>query len=179
MNTTQMTFSDIEQSRRKKNTRRETFLRRMNGLVPWQECLAMLRPYYPEGKRGRPPRRIEVMLRMYLLQTWYDLNDEALVDAIYDSYAFRNFMGINFLEELVPDMSTLRKFKRMLSEHQLDETLDKKIDDVLSARGLILRQGSMVGASLARGGAAARAEKKARSASGTPGQQAKTADQAD
>ncbi len=64
-------------------------------------------PYYPQRKRDRPPRGIELMLRMHLLQSWFNLSDEGLEDAIYDSCAMRNFAGINFLEEQVPDATTL------------------------------------------------------------------------
>ena len=76
-------------------------------------------PYYPSGKRGRPPNGIEIMLRMYLLQIWFNLSDEGTEDAIYDSYAMRKFVGINFLEEDVPDATTLLKFRRLLEQHGL------------------------------------------------------------
>ena len=95
----QMTFSDMEYSGRKRVTQKEKFLREMNEIIPWADWVSKILPYYPTGKRGRPPRGIEVMLRMYLLQIWFNLSDEGLEDAIYDSYAMRNFIGINFLEE--------------------------------------------------------------------------------
>lgn len=80
----QMTFSDVENSGRKKVTQKEKFLREMEAIIPWGEWVAKIAPHYPAGKRGRPPRGIEVMLRMYLLQIWFSLSDEGLEDAIYD-----------------------------------------------------------------------------------------------
>ena len=89
----QTTFSDIEYGNRKRTTKREEFLDIMEEIIPWDEWVEFVRPYYPAGKRGRPTKGIEKMLRMYLLQTWFNLSDEGVEDAIYDSYAFRKFMG--------------------------------------------------------------------------------------
>ena len=70
----QQTFTDIEYSGRKRKTKREEFLQVMNDIIPWAEWIALIRPYYPKGKRGRPPKGIETMLRMYLLQVWFNLS---------------------------------------------------------------------------------------------------------
>ena len=83
----QETFTDIEYSYRKKKTKREEFLEIMDEIIPWDEWVGVIEPYYPKGKRGRPPMGIEKMLRMYLLQIWFNLSDPATEDAIYDSYA--------------------------------------------------------------------------------------------
>lgn len=91
----QLTFSDMEYGGRKKVTQKEKFLQTMNQIVPWEEWIKKIEPYYPTGKRGRPPRGIEVMLRMYLLQIWFNLSDVELEDAIYDSYAFQRFIGMH------------------------------------------------------------------------------------
>ena len=72
----QMTFSDMEYSGRKRVTQKEKFLREMNDIIPWADWVNKILPYYPKGKRGRPPRGIEVMLRMYLLQIWFNLSDD-------------------------------------------------------------------------------------------------------
>ena len=103
----QTTFSDFEYANRKRTTKREEFLKTMDEVIPWRELVACIRPHYPSGKRGRPPRGIEPMLRMYLLQVWFNLSDEAVEDSIYDSYAMRSFVGLNFLEEQTPDATTL------------------------------------------------------------------------
>ena len=57
---------------------------------------------------------IEKMLRMYLLQIWFNLSDPATEDAIYDSYAMRKFTGIDFMTETVPDETTLCKFLSLI-----------------------------------------------------------------
>ena len=103
----QETFADIEYSFRKKKTKREEFLVIMDEIIPWDEWVGVIKPYYPTGKRGRPPMGIEKMLRMYLLQIWFNLSDPATEDAIYDSYAVRKFTGIDFMTEAVPDETTL------------------------------------------------------------------------
>ena len=140
----QMTFSDMEYSGRKRVTQKEKFLREMNEIIPWADWVNKILPYYPTGKRGRPPRGIEVMLRMYLLQIWFNLSDEGLEDAIYDSYAMRNFVGINFLEEQVPDATTLLKFRHLLEEHNLGEAIFNDIKERLQQTGLMMRGGTIV-----------------------------------
>ena len=112
----QESFSDMEYACRKKKTKREEFLEIMDEIIPWDEWVSLIVPHYPTGKRGRPPIGIETMLRMYLLQCWFSLSDEGVEDAIYDSYAMRKFMGINFFEQDVPDAINrcLEKAGRMM-----------------------------------------------------------------
>ena len=144
----QMTFSDMEYSGRKRITQKEKFLSEMNDIIPWTDWVNKIVPYYPKGKRGRPPRGIEVMLRMYLLQIWFNLSDEGLEDAIYDSYAMRNFVGINYLEEQVPDATTLLKFRHLLEEHHLGEEIFNDIRERLQRAGLMMRGGTIVDATI-------------------------------
>ena len=89
----------------------------MDEIIPWDEWVAYVEPHYPKGQRGRPPLGIEKMLRMYLLQCWFNLSDEGVEDGIYDSYALRSFMKINFVDEQVPDATTLLKFRHLLEQH--------------------------------------------------------------
>ena len=103
----QQTLSDMEYGSRKKKTKREEFLEIMDEIIPWNEWVEMIRPYYPAGRRGRPPIDLELILRMYLLQVWFNLSDPGTEDAIYDSYAMRKFTGIDFLTASVPDETTL------------------------------------------------------------------------
>ena len=138
-----MTFSDYEYSLRKRKTKREEFLDIMNEIIPWEEWVEFVRPYYPNGKRGRPTKGIEKMLRMYLLQIWFNLSDEGVEDAIYDSYAFRKFMNIDFMEEQVPDATTLLKFRHLLEENHLGEVFFKAINRVMEATGHIMHGGTI------------------------------------
>ena len=91
----QISFSELEYIGQKRQTRRELFLRKMEALVPWREWLALIEPHYPRGERGRRPIGCERMLRLYLLQGWYNLSDEGLEDAVCDSQALRRFSGID------------------------------------------------------------------------------------
>ena len=144
----QMTFSDVEYSHRKKMTRKEQFLHEMDAIIPWESWVAIIAPFYPTGKRGRPPRGIEIMLRMYLLQNWFHLGDEAIEDAIYDTYPFQRFLGINFLEEQVPDATTLLNFRHLLEEHELCKALFDDVNSRLEAAGLMMRGGTIVDATI-------------------------------
>ena len=144
----QQTFSDIEYSNRKKKTKRDEFLEVMEEIIPWDEWTALVKPHYFKGKRGRPPKGIEKMLRMYLLQIWFNLSDEGVEDAIYDSYAMRKFMGIDFMTEQVPDATTLLKFRRIIEESGLGKGFFNAINDCLEKCGHIMRGGTIVDATL-------------------------------
>ena len=144
----QQTFSDYEYSNRKRKTKREEFLEIMDEIIPWDEWISLIIPYYPSGKRGRPPIGIEIKLRMYLLQVWFNLSDEGTEDAIYDSYAMRKFVGINFLEEDVPDATTLLKFRRLLEKHGLNKIFFEAINRVMVETGHMLKGGSVVDATI-------------------------------
>jgi IS5 family transposase len=106
--TKQLSFSQAEYGNKKKLTRRDVFLAEMENVVPWVRLFAVIEPYYPKsGKRGRPPIGLERMLRMYFVQQWYGLADEAVEDALYDSQALRDFCGINLAKESVPDATLI------------------------------------------------------------------------
>ena len=144
----QQTFGDIEYSNRRRITRREKFLAIMDAIIPWAEWIAMIQPYYYANTRGRKPKDIEVMLRMYLMQDWFNLSDEGIEEAIYDSYAMRRFLGINFSEEQVPDATTLLKFRHLLEENHLGEEFFKAINRVMEATGHIMHGGTIVDATI-------------------------------
>ena len=144
----QPSFSQAEFADKKKITRREKFLTRMESLIPWTKLLAVIEPFYPKGERGRPPIGLERMLRVYCLQQWYGLADEALEDALYDSQSLQGFARIDLVAEGVPDATTLLKFRRLLETHDLCKGLFAAINADLTARGLLLREGTLVDATL-------------------------------
>lgn len=144
----QQTLSDIEYSNRKRKTKREAFLESMNELIPWTHWVEMIRPYYPAGKRGRPPKDIEIMLRMYFVQNWFSLSDEGIEDEIYDSYAMRTFMHIDFLDTQVPDATTLLHFRHLIETNQLGEKIFNDVKERLDKAGLIMHGGTVVDATL-------------------------------
>jgi IS5 family transposase len=146
--THQPSFAHAEFATKKKTTRREKFLARMEAVIPWPQLLAVIEPFYPKGQRGRPPIGLERMLRVYFLQQWYGLADEALEDALYDSQALQSFARIDLSAEGVPDATTLLNFRHLLETHDLCKALFTAINADLTARGLLLRAGTLVDATL-------------------------------
>ena len=144
----QMTFTDIEYFNRRRKTKREEFLDAMDKIIPWVYWADMIRPYYFSNKRGRKPIGIETMLRMYLMQVWFNLSDEGIEDSIYDSYAMRSFMHIDFNERQVPDATTLLKFRHMLEENKIGEKIFADVNRRLDESGLMMHGGTIVDASL-------------------------------
>ena len=145
----QPSFTDMEYAQRKRKTKRDEFLAIMEEVIPWDEWTSIIAPYYPKGKRGRPTRGMETMLRMYLLANWFNLSDEGVEEAIYDSYAFRHFMKIDFTdEEQVPDATTLCKFRKLLDENGVTKLFFGSIKQFLDKHGKLMHGGSIVDATL-------------------------------
>jgi IS5 family transposase len=145
----QRSFSDLEYAAKKKVTRRDRFLAEIEAVTPWPELIAAIEPFYPKGGgRGRPPIGVERMLRMYIAQQCFGLSDAGAEDAIYDSQAIRGFVGINLVREAAPDATTLLKFRRLLEEHQLTERIFTTINAYLAEKGLLLREGTVVDATI-------------------------------
>src|SRR5690554_5898583 len=145
----QRSFSDLEYAAKKKVTRRDRFLAEIERLTPWAALEAALEPFYPKGGgRGRPPIGLARMLRMYVAQQCFGLSDEGIEDALYDSQAIRCFVGIDLSREAAPDATTLLKFRRQLETHQLTESIFNAISAHLAEKGLMLREGTIVDATL-------------------------------
>lgn len=145
----QISFALAEYEGKKKLTRREIFLGKMEQVVPWSRLMEVIEPFYPKsGKRGRPPIGLERMLRMYFVQQWYGLADEAVEDAVYDSQALRNFMGIDLSRTSVPDATTLMGFRHLLEAHDLTKAMLVEVNVMLIERGLLMTQGTLVDATL-------------------------------
>ena len=143
----QGSFSQAEYAGKKKQTRRDKFLAEMEQVVPWARLVARLQPFYPKGERGRPPIGLERMLRIYFLQQWYGLADEALEDALYDSQALRGFAGIDLAVATVPEATTVLNFRHWLEQHDLTKVLFDEVGAMLEERGLLMRQGTIPGSS--------------------------------
>lgn len=147
----QKSFSDFEytQARERRQTRRDRFLAEIEACTPWNELVAALEEHYPKsGKRGRPPMGLERMLRMYIAQNCFGLSDEGIEDAIYDSFAIRRFVGVDLGRDPVPDATTLLKFRRLLETNGLTERIFQTIRQHLANKGLMMREGTIVDASL-------------------------------
>ena len=136
----QGSFAEAEYAGKKKQTRRDKFLAEMEQAVPWPRLVARLAPLYPKGERGRPPIPLERMLRVYFVQQWYGLADEAVEDAFYDSQALRGFAGIVLNRDPIPDATTVLHFRHWLERHDLTQGLFKEVNAMLEERGLLMRQ---------------------------------------
>lgn len=134
--------------RYRRPTKRDEFLTTMNGIVLWAELCAVIEPHYPKAGNGRPPIGLERMLRMYFVQHWFNLADEACQEALLDSTALRRFVGIDLGCERVPDGTTLLKFRRLLEDKKLGQALFAKVGEVLQSRGLRVGSGTIVDATI-------------------------------
>lgn len=144
----QTSLLDLALQSKSRVTRRETFLAEMERVVPWAELVALIEPVYPKGNRGRPPIGIERMLRLYFIQLWNHFSDEATEDALYDMPILARFVGIDLLRERVPDATTLMNFRHLLEAHRLAPRILDRVNAQLEAQGLLLREGTIVDATL-------------------------------
>jgi transposase, IS5 family len=158
----QLSFATAEFLGKKKMTRREKFLSEMEQVVPWGRLVSLIEPHYPKGHRGRPPIGVERMLRVYFLQQWYGLADEALEDTIYDSQAMRLFVGIDLSVESVPDATTLLKFRHLLEEHELTKQIFAEVVALLSEKQLLMKEGTIVDATIIEAAPSTKNRKKER-----------------
>jgi len=144
---TQLTFGDAEYAGKRKRTKRETFLAEMEQVTPWSALLARIEPVYPKAGRGRHPYPLETMLRIHLMQQWFGYSDPAMEEALYEIAPLRQFAKLTLLRAL-PDDATIRNFRRLLERDGLAADLFNTINAHLSAHGLLLRQGTMVDATI-------------------------------
>ena len=125
MGSKQLGFGDYEQSTAKKRTKRERFLSEMEAVVPWKALLDLIEPYYPKtsSKGGRPPYPLETMLRIHLLQQWYNLSDPAIEEALIEVLTMRRFAGIDLISDRIPDETTILTFRQLLEQNELGEKI--------------------------------------------------------
>ena len=131
-----------------KTTRREKFLTEMDRIVPWGELCALIAPVYPKAGDGRPPKELEMMLRVYFLQQWFNLSDPGVEEALYDSSSMRRFAGIDLGEMPVPDESTVLRFRHLLEAHGLGEKLFQQVHAYLERQGIKIGTGTIVDATI-------------------------------
>ncbi len=142
----QMTFADAEYAGKRKQTRKELFLIEMDQVVPWKGLIALIEPHYPKGEGGRPAYPLMAMLRVHLMQNWFGYSDPAMEEALYETTILRQFAGLNL--ERIPDETTILNFRRLLEKHELAAGILAVINGYLGDRGLSLRQGTIVDATL-------------------------------
>ncbi|WP_437884673.1 IS5 family transposase [Pseudomonas sp. LRF_L74] len=142
----QMTFADAEYAGKRKQTRKELFLIEMDQVVPWKGLIALIEPHYPKGEGGRPAYPLTAMLRVHLMQNWFGYSDPAMEEALYETTILRQFAGLSL--ERIPDETTILNFRRLLEKHELAVGILGVINGYLGDRGLSLRQGTIVDATL-------------------------------
>lgn len=144
----QRTFASLAWTTKRKVTRRERFLAEMDAVIPWAPLLALIEPHYPKAGRGRRPVGLELMLRLYFVQQWFNLSDPAAEDALYDSEAIRRFVGVELADDRLPDETTILRFRHLLERHELTAALFEAIREVLEAKRLLLKGGTIVDATI-------------------------------
>ena len=144
----QRTFASVAWSTKGKVTRRERFLAEMDAIIPWARLIALIEPHYPKAGNGRQPLGLEKMLRIYFLQQYFNLSDPQAEDAIYDSESMRRFAGVELGDDVVPDETTILRFRHLLERHGLTKAIFDAIGGLLEARGLLLRAGTIVDATI-------------------------------
>jgi IS5 family transposase len=130
-----------------KKTRKQVFLEQMEAVVPWAELVRVIAPYYPEGRTGRPPFSLETMLRVHFMQQWFTLSDPGMEDAFFDTPLYRDFAQLHGFGRM-PDESTILRFRHRLEKHKLADQILATVNELLTARGLLLKAGTVVDATL-------------------------------
>ncbi len=143
----QLTFAELEHASKKRRTRREVFLEKMDGLIPWERLEARIEPFYPKAGRGRRPYPLAAMLRVHCVQVFYNLSDPAMEGLLYEVESMRRFVGLR-LSGPLPDETTILNFRHLLERHGLGEALFDEINAHLASLGHRLKTGTIVDASL-------------------------------
>ena len=144
----QTTFASLAWASKGKVTRRERFLAEMNAVIPWARLLALIEPHYPTDGLGRPRKDLELMLRVYFLQQWFNLSDPQAEDSLYDSESMRRFAGVELGETVIPDESTILRFRHLLEEHELPQAIFAEVRTLLEERHWLLKSGTIVDATI-------------------------------
>ena len=143
----QLTFADSEFSQKRRKTRKEIFLERMDNLIPWKRLEKIITPHYPKAGKGRRPYPLSSMLRIHCMQNWYSLSDPAMEDALYEIASMRLFAGLS-LDRAIPDHTTIMNFRHLLERKGLARKLFKEVNQWLTEAGVLLKEGTLVDATI-------------------------------
>src|SRR5688572_8057118 len=158
----QTTFASLAWNAKGKTTRRERFLAEMNAVIPWARLTGLIEPHYPKAGDGRQPMPLERMLRIYFMQQWFNLSDPQAEDALYDMESMRCFAGIELAEDTIPDETTILRFRHLLEAHQLTQAIFAEVRTLLEERGLLLKSGTIVDATIIAAPSSTKNEKSER-----------------
>jgi IS5 family transposase len=144
----QQTFASVAWTQKGKVTRRERFLAEMDAVIPWADLLRLIEPHYPKAGNGRQPLGLEKMLRIYFVQQWFNLSDPQAEDSLYDSESIRRFVRIELSDDVVPDETTILRFRHLLEKHGLTAKMFDLVKELLTAKRLLLKSGTIVDATI-------------------------------
>lgn len=144
----QLGLTDARLMKRSKKTRKEQFLEKMDAIIPWQRLIAVIEPHYSKPARGRRRIALETMLRTHILQHLFNYSDPAMEEALYEVPLYCRFVGIDLAVDTIPDETTICKFRHLLERHQLADIFLQEINTELTQRGLLLKKGTVVDATL-------------------------------
>lgn len=146
----------------RKVLRVEAFLDSMDRVVPWVWLCKEIEPYYRSGEGGRPAHNLELMVRLHFLQLWHNLSDAGLEEAVYDRMSFQKFLGFDCFGGVVPDQSSILRFRHLLEQHGLAKRILTIVNLHLSDHHLVLKEGTIVDATLLQTAVSKKNEKKER-----------------
>jgi transposase, IS5 family len=146
INPYQNSFLSLAQN--KKKLKCEKFLDEMNKAIPWKELINEIKPYYKKSKVGRNKTDLELLLRIYFLQQWYNLSDPGVEEAIYDRNSFQKFLGIDLLSSNIPDETTILNFRHLLEKNKIQEKFFSLVTQILTEKEMILKKGTIVDATI-------------------------------
>ena len=143
----QLTFAEAEYAIKKRKTRREKFLEQLDVLIPWQKLKQEVSKGYSKGGPGRPPYPLETMLRIHIMQLVYNLSDPEMEDYLYEVESMRRFAHLRLCEN-IPDETTILNFRHHLEAHKFGKKIFDTINQHLADKGLRLREGTIVDATI-------------------------------
>lgn len=149
-------------AQQQKQLRKEKFMEEMEKVIPWEEFCETIAPYYTEKATGRKKMELTMMLKIYFLQQWYNLSDPAAEEEIYDRNSFQKFLGVDLLSQKVPDETTILHFRHLLEEHKLPERFFGVVNHRLEEAGLLMKEGTIVDATIISAPASTKNQKKER-----------------
>lgn len=158
----QQSFFTLAFDTKKKTVRKEVFLAEMDKVIPWSTLFSLIEPHYPKAGNGRPPMPLERMLRIYCCQQWFNLADPAMEDALYDVISIQRFVGIDLGRDAIPDETTILNFRHLLEKHELTRKMFDAINGMLEMHGLLVKQGTIVDATLIAAPPSTKNEKRER-----------------
>jgi len=121
---------------------RNAVLRELATLLDWDDLRAVVAPAYKSAGAGAPGYDPVVLIKLHLLQRLYGLSDPAVVEEAADRLSFREFLGLR-ASDVVPDDTTLVKFRQRLREGGLIDALLVAVERQLADQGITIREGAI------------------------------------